>query len=89
MTTSVQQNIAIMPVLDLQNKAQQQTSFFDDEAAQQQSEKAMVLMDQINQKFGKNTLRSAATGIGHSWKTKSENKSPSYTTSWKELPEVK
>ena len=76
-------------LLDLQNKAQQQASFFDDEAAQQQSEKAMVLMDQINQKFGKNTLRSAATGIGHSWKTKSENKSPSYTTSWKELPEVK
>ncbi len=76
-------------LLDLQNKAHQQTSFLDDGAAQQQSEKAMVLMDQINQKFGKNTLRSAATGIRPGWKTKSENKSPNYTTSWKELPEVK
>lgn len=75
-------------LLDLQNKAQQQASFFDDETANIQSAKTMVLMDQINQRFGKATLRSAATGVHQSWKMKSQSKSPSYTTSWQELPEV-
>lgn len=75
-------------LLDLHNKAQQQASFFDDEIQQQQSEKTMRVMDQINQRFGKATLRSAATGVHQAWKMKSQSKSPSYTTSWKELPEV-
>ncbi|MFH7326661.1 Y-family DNA polymerase [Desulfurivibrio sp. C05AmB] len=51
-------------------------------------EKLMAAMDRINQRWGRDTLHSAATGFRKSWKNRQTSKSPAYTTSWHELPVV-
>lgn|GEM_PF-5869338 len=43
---------------------------------------------QINRKMGKGTLCPASVGIQQTWQMKRGNKSPAYTTKWKELAEV-
>ncbi len=45
-------------------------------------------IDLINNKFGKGTLFHASEGIKRKWEMKRDWRSPSYTTSWKELPQV-
>jgi DNA polymerase V len=49
----------------------------------------MATIDAINQRFGKETLRIAASGIKPQWTIKSEMRSPRYTSNWQELPIVK
>ncbi len=49
----------------------------------------MAVMDRINSAMGRDTLKSAATGINHRWVTRSDHRSPRYTTSWDELPVVR
>jgi len=51
-------------------------------------EALMGAMDQINRRWGRDTLHSAAAGFLRPWKNKQERRSPSYTTSWQELPVV-
>jgi len=48
--------------------------------------KLMSVLDQINLKMGKGSLKLASDGIGQGWKMKTENKSPAYLSDWKELP---
>jgi DNA polymerase V len=52
------------------------------------NENLMKLMDQINKRYGKQTIKSAACGTKSYWAMLSEYKSPNYTTSWRELPKV-
>ena len=49
----------------------------------------MAVMDRINNAMGRDTLKSAATGINHRWVTRSDHRSPRYTTCWDELPVVR
>ena len=46
--------------------------------------KLMTVMDGINQKMGKESIKLASEGFKRPWKMKQENKSPSYTTKWEE-----
>ena len=48
----------------------------------------MQVMDHINAVWGRDTLRSAATGVQKEWKMKRELKSPGFTTRWDQLPEA-
>jgi DNA polymerase V len=48
----------------------------------------MQVMDRINQRWGRGTLKLAAEGVEQAWKMRRERMSPAYTTSWKELPRV-
>lgn len=48
----------------------------------------MELLDTVNHKMGKNTLRLASNGIRQDWRMKSGSRSPAYTTRWTELPKV-
>lgn len=48
----------------------------------------MRLLDAVNLRMGKNTLRLASDGIQQGWRMRSGNKSPAYTTSWTELPKA-
>ena len=43
------------------------------------------VIDKINNKFNKDTLRLATQPLSPSWRMRQMKKSPSYTTSWKEL----
>jgi DNA polymerase V len=49
----------------------------------------MDALDQINTRWGRNTLQYASSGMAKPWRMNQEHKSPSYTTSWNELPLVK
>lgn len=55
----------------------------------QREAKLMETLDTINERFGRETLTYAATGLGRAWKMRQKHKSPHYTTSWDELPIVK
>ncbi|OGU38822.1 MAG: SOS mutagenesis and repair protein UmuC [Ignavibacteria bacterium GWB2_35_12] len=50
--------------------------------------KVTETMDRLNLEFGSRTLFYASSGIKRSWGTKSDMKSPQYTTDWENLPEV-
>lgn len=50
--------------------------------------KVTEVMDRINNLMGSETIFYARTGIRRSWSTRREMKSPHFTTSWEELPEV-
>ncbi len=45
-------------------------------------------LDRINIEYGSRTLFYASSGIKRPWGTKSDMKSPRYTTDWENLPEV-
>ena len=48
----------------------------------------MQVMDRINARWGRGTLRSAAEGVARSWRMKRERVSPGYTSRWDQLPKV-
>lgn len=68
---------------DLQPNRNQQISFF--QAATPEKIKIMKIMDQINQKMGRNTLRYADVPYDPEWKMLQKNKSPCFTTRWNEI----
>jgi DNA polymerase V len=57
---------------------------FDDERFSKQHN-LMKAIDEINQKFGKDTVRFGSVKTEGEWKMKQTRKSPSYTTNWQEL----
>ncbi len=59
------------------------------EQATPKSDKAMAVMDSINQRYGKGTMTVAAQGIEVSWKMRREMKSPNYTTKLSDIPVVR
>jgi DNA polymerase V len=46
----------------------------------------MATMDGINAKYGRGTLKLSNDGATRAWGMRAENKSPSYTTNWDEVP---
>jgi DNA polymerase V len=61
---------------------------FEDQLAKGKSVRLMKALDSINTRYGTQALRVAATGTDQSWKMKSENVSPKYTSHWDQLPLV-
>jgi DNA polymerase V len=55
----------------------------------EKTEHFMSIMDSINQKYGRQTIRLAAEGYSKPWAMRAELKSPAYTTRWTDLPCVK
>jgi DNA polymerase V len=47
------------------------------------------VVDGINQRFGRETIRYAATGRERGWRMKQEHRSPHYTTNLTDIPHVK
>ena len=47
------------------------------------------VMDSLNSRFGRDTLVFATQKTNHAWKAKFEQRSPSFTTDWKEVPRVR
>jgi len=60
-----------------------------DQFDREQSARLMTALDAVNEKFGRNTVFPAATGIKRPWSTKFDRRSPRYTTCVAELPVVK
>ncbi len=74
---------------DLSSNDFTQIVLFDYEQGKH-SREIMHAFDSINKRFGSDSVRYAATGsTGHQrWKTVFQHRSPSYTTSWDQLPRV-
>jgi DNA polymerase V len=55
----------------------------------ERSKTLMAVLDGINTRHGRGTLRYAATGMRHGWELRAERRSPRYTTEWDELLKVR
>ncbi|MEQ1529212.1 MAG: translesion error-prone DNA polymerase V subunit UmuC [Methylococcales bacterium] len=64
--------------------------FFDQSVGAQsiQSEKLMAVMDEINHRFGRQTLKLGSEGFNAPWKMKQNFKTPNYTCEWGGLLKV-
>jgi DNA polymerase V len=60
----------------------------DGDAKYSQNAKIMAVLDEINQRYGRQTLKLASEGFKAPWKMQQNYKSPSYTTNWHELLSV-
>jgi DNA polymerase V len=65
----------------------QQYSLFN--AGAPRADALMRVVDGINQRYGRGSLRLAAEGIEQDWRMRRGNLSPGYTTDWRGLPKVK
>lgn len=73
---------------DIMPKGLVQTSLFAESGNTLRSDRLMALMDQVNDRWGRATMRVAAERADHSWQMKRGHMSPRYTTDWKGLPRV-
>lgn len=75
-------------LLDLVPAANRQLALFDSQGAAGDARSCtlMAVLDNINQRYGRQTLRLAAEGVERSWQMRRGNLSPGYTTSWDGLP---
>ena len=65
-----------------------QTDLFAASTLPVKSSKLMTVMDGINKKMGKESIKLASEGFKRPWKMKQGNKSPCYTTEWNEIIKV-
>lgn len=72
---------------DIMPRLSQQYSLFN--AGAPRAEALMRVVDGINQRYGRGSLRLAAEGIEQDWRMRRGNLSPGYTTDWRGLPKVK
>jgi DNA polymerase V len=68
----------------------QQQNFLDQAERDAQSIKnaQMHSIDQINKRYGKNTIHIASQDLSKTWQPQSKNRSPHYTTNWRDLPKL-
>ena len=65
-----------------------QTDLFSQVQISLKSSKLMGVLDGINKKMGKESIKLAREGFKRPWKMKQGNKSPCYTTKWNDLNKV-
>jgi len=73
----------------LQPESIRQCNLFETERDWQSQEKLIAVVDQINRKYGAETLTFGIVGKKQSWRMISENRSWRFTTKWDELPLAK
>jgi DNA polymerase V len=66
-------------------EGQIQGNLFDSPKNSDRADNLMQVIDKLNAKYGRNTVKFASAGIAQPWITKSSQRSPRYTTSWHEL----
>ena len=76
---------------ELVDKTRLQQNLFNPKNGEQinKNEELMMVLDQINHRYGRHTLKIASEGTVQVWKTRSEMRSPCYTTKWAELAQVR
>ena len=76
-------------ISDIMHQSKAPLDFFEPTYLDDRRKTIMDCFDMINKKWGSNTLTYINTDADKKWKMKREKLSPSYTTSWNELPIVK
>lgn len=73
--------------LDLIPITQTQQTLFDQPSVEDHKpDNLSMALDHLNKRFGRGTVHMASCSPKMEWQDKKERKSPSYTTSWQELP---
>lgn len=75
-------------LMDIINNDAIQTSLFD-QVDRTGHTQVMAVMDWINQKHGRGTLKLAVQGNGQAWKMRQEHRSPCYTTRLSDILKLK
>jgi DNA polymerase V len=75
-------------VMDLVSDQQVQTSLFQPVDYRPQDQ-VMKVMDSLNNRYGRNTVKLAGEGINPRWKLRQERLSPCFTTRWTDIMVVK
>jgi DNA polymerase V len=60
-----------------------------DHQDRERSHRLMRVLDRLNDHMGAGTLRYAAEGLTQRWRARFEQRSPAYTTNWRDLPVAK
>jgi DNA polymerase V len=63
-----------------------QGSLFEPGKPNLKSAKLSKTIDLLNKRLGNDTVKFASTGLEKDWKTRSEIRSPEYSTKWKDIP---
>jgi DNA polymerase V len=79
--------VVLTGLLPAARVARQPTLF--DPGKQGRMDTLMKTVDQVNARWGRDTLRFGATGFGGRWQMHRERKTPSFTTRWDQLPLVR
>lgn len=74
-----------MMLSELVSRQYRQIDLFGSVDTDTRASQLMRVMDQINARMGRGTLKLASEGFKQPWKMKQGNKSPNYTTYWDEL----
>ena len=76
---------------DFHAPQQQQFTLFNQPPVEQKekTERWLSVLDAINQKYGRHTMKLAASGVDPAWKDAKARCSPAYTTQWGALPIVR
>lgn len=78
--------ILLSPILPKKDK---QNSLFQQSTLNRKNDTLSQIIDQVNMKWGKNTIHSSAIGVkSNCFDTQQEMRSKRYTTVWEEIPEV-
>jgi len=72
-------------VMDICSQNTVQANLFDT-VNREKDKRMMQVLDFVNGKYGRNTLKFAVMGDGNSWKIKQEHLSPCYTTRMSDFP---
>ena len=75
-------------MIDITSENQIQYGLFDT-VDREKSKKAMQVLDKVNMKFGKDTVKYAVQGFKKKWKLKQEKLSHCYTTNIKDVLMIK
>lgn len=79
------QKVGVM-LSELRPATARQADLFSFPAQDARRQAAMRAMDEINQKWGRGTVRASTAGYRAGWQMRRERLSPAYTTSWSDLP---
>jgi len=60
-----------------------------DEVPREKHKDLMMVMDTLNEKYGRDTMRIGSQGFSKRWKLRQEKLSPCYTTRWEEFITIK
>lgn len=73
----------------LEPVGRRQASLLADSKREERAAALMAAMDQINDRWGRGSIRPLATGFGGDWRMRRENLSQAWTTRWDEVPVVR
>ncbi len=76
-------------LMDISSQHSKQPSLFVSQEAESRADKLMVLLDQLNESLGRDTVSLASSGLQQPWAARFESRTPRYTTRWDELPVAK